>query len=171
MPQHLFLGLVGGGFEACRSMPQHTENWVGTFRGNNVGPKCQSHPCAVIRQRWTVLSWLNGAPVIERLWFHSWEWRSATPLAGAGAGAHGPTWFFPFFFFALLCFDRSLFSSLCLLMSAVEPTEEGTTHPNSNQETTRSTTGCLQWASGESIGQYLCCTDTQGEGQNWKLQL
>ena len=26
MPQHLILGPVGGGFEACRSTPQHTEN-------------------------------------------------------------------------------------------------------------------------------------------------
>ena len=31
------------------------------------------------------------------------------------------------------------------------------------------TTECLQWASGEGIRQYLCCTDTQGEGQNGKL--
>ena len=54
-------------------------------------------------------------------------------------------------------------------MSDVEPTEEGTTQPKRNQETTRSTTDCLQWAIGEGIGQYLCCTDTQGEGQNGKL--
>ena len=32
-----------------------------------------------------------------------------------------------------------------------------------------STIDCLQWATGEGIGQYLCCTDTQGEGQNGKL--
>ena len=54
MPQHLFLGTVGGGFEACRSMLQHTENWVGTFSGKNMEPKYQSHPFAVIGQRWAV---------------------------------------------------------------------------------------------------------------------
>ena len=59
-------------------------------------------------------------------------------------------------------------SSLCLLMSTVEPTEEGTPQPKRNKETTRSTTDCLQWAIGEGIGQYLCCTDTKGEGQNGK---
>ena len=31
MRQHLFWGAVGGGFEAYRSMPQHTENLVGIF--------------------------------------------------------------------------------------------------------------------------------------------
>ena len=55
MPQHLFLGPVGGGFEACHSMPQHTGNWVGTFLGGNIGPNYQSYPCAVVCQRWTVL--------------------------------------------------------------------------------------------------------------------
>ena len=45
--------------------------------------------------------------------------------------------------FVLLCFDRSLFSSLCLLMSIVEPTEEGTTQPKRNKEATRRTTDCL----------------------------
>ena len=54
-------------------------------------------------------------------------------------------------------------------MSTVEPTEEGTTQPKRNKETTRSTTDCLQWAIGEDIGHSLCCTDTQGEGQNGKL--
>ena len=54
-------------------------------------------------------------------------------------------------------------------MSTVEPTEEGTTQPKRNQETTRSITDCLQWAIGGGIGQYLCFTDTQGEGQNGKL--
>ena len=48
-------------------------------------------------------------------------------------------------FFAVLCFDRSLFSPLCLLMSTVEPTEEGATQPKRNKETTRSATDCLQW--------------------------
>ena len=52
--------------EACHSMLQHTENWVGTFGGENIRPKYQYHPSAVICQRWTVLSWLNGASVIER---------------------------------------------------------------------------------------------------------
>ena len=27
----------------------------------------------------------------------------------------------------------------------------------------------MQWAIGEGIGQYLCCTDNQGDGQNGKL--
>ena len=54
-------------------------------------------------------------------------------------------------------------------MSPVEPTEEGTTQPKRNKETTTSTTDCLQLAIGEGIRQYLCCTDTQGEGQNGKL--
>ena len=49
---------------------------------------------------------------------------------------------FPPFFFAVLCFDRSLFSSFCLPMSIAEPTEEGTTQPKRNKETTRSTTDC-----------------------------
>ena len=53
-------------------------------------------------------------------------------------------------------------------MSTIEPDEEGTTQPKRNKETTRSTTQCLQWAIGESIGQHLCRTDTQGEGQNGK---
>ena len=73
------------------------------------------------------------------------------------------TYSLPFFsFLVVLCFDRPLLSSLCLLMSTVEPTAEGTTQPKRNKETTRSTTDCLQWATGEGIGQYLCCTDTQG---------
>ena len=42
LPPHLFLGPVGGGLEACRSMPQHTENWGGTFWGKksdqNINP-------------------------------------------------------------------------------------------------------------------------------------
>ena len=50
---------------------------------------------------------------------------------------------------AVLSFDRSLF------LSAVEPTEEGTTQPKRNKETTRSTTDCLKWAIGEGIGQKL----------------
>ena len=54
-------------------------------------------------------------------------------------------------------------------MSAVERTAEGTTQPKRNKETTRSTTDCLQWAIGEGIGQYLCCTDTKGASQNGKL--
>ena len=65
-----------------------------------------------------------------------------------------------FFSLVVLCFDRPLLSSLCLLMSTVEPTAEGTTQPKRNKETTRSTTDRLQWAIGEGIGQYLCCTDT-----------
>ena len=69
-----------------------------------------------------------------------------------GTGTHSPTWFCSFFV-AVLSFDRSLFSSLCLLMSTVEPTEEVTTEPKRNKETTRTTTDCLQWAIGEGIGQ------------------
>ena len=34
--QHLFWGPIGGGFEACRSMPQHTEDCFGTFWGNHL---------------------------------------------------------------------------------------------------------------------------------------
>ena len=41
---------------------------------------------------------------------------------------------FFFVFFSVLCFDKSLFSSFCLLMSTVERTEEGTTQPKRNQE-------------------------------------
>ena len=72
------------------------------------------------------------------------------------------TYFPPLFFFlVVLCFDRPLLSSLCLLISTVEPTAEGTTQPERNKETTRSTicSGQLEKA---GIGQYLCCTDTQG---------
>ena len=54
-PQHLVLGPVGAGFEACHSMLQHTENCAGVFFGKNIGSKYQSPPCAVICQRWTVL--------------------------------------------------------------------------------------------------------------------
>ena len=150
MPQHLLLRPVGGGFEACHtachSMPQHTENWVGTLLAKNIGPKYQSHPTAVICQRWTVLQKLDGASVIEM-----------TLVRFLGVA---------------ICKNpgRSLFSSLCLLMSTVQPTEEGTTEPNRNKETTRSTTDCLQWAIGEGIRQYLCFTNTQeGEGQHGKL--
>ena len=39
----------------------------------------------------------------------------------------------PFLFFlVVLCFDRPLLSSLCLLMSTVEPTAEGTAQPKSS---------------------------------------
>ena len=73
-----------------------------------------------------------------------------------GQGQTDQPVFFPFFFFAVLCcavcFERSLFSSLGLLISTAEPIEEGTTQPKRNMETTRSTTDCLQWAIGEGIG-------------------
>ena len=49
-----------------------------------------------------------------------------------------------------ILYTNLLFSSLCLVMSTVEPTEEGTTQPKRNKETTRSTTDCLQWAIGEA---------------------
>ena len=88
---------------------------------------------------------------MKGLWFNCW---SCQPVATQAQ---------------TLCFDRSLLSSLCLLMSTVEPTDEGTTQHKRNKETTRSTTDCLQWAIGEGIGQYLCCTDIQGESQNGKL--
>ena len=56
-------------------------------------------------------------------------------------GQYRPTSFFRFFFFfAVLWFYRSLFSSLCLWMSTIKPTEEGTTQPKRNKETTISTT-------------------------------
>ena len=63
------------------------------------------------------------------------------------------TYFPPcFFFLVVLCFDRPLLSSLCLLMSTVEPTAEGTTQPKRNKETTRSTvcSGQLEKALGST---------------------
>ena len=63
------------------------------------------------------------------------------------------TYFPPFFFFlVVLCFDRPVLSSLCLLISTVEPTAEGTTQPKRNKETTRSTvcSGQLEKALGST---------------------
>ena len=93
----------------------------------------------------------NSVPVTGRL--NSWDRRYVASQAAAGY-IYQPVFFI---FFAVLCCDRSLFSSRCLLRSTVEPTEEAT-QPKRNKETTRSTTDCLQWANGEGIGQYLCCT-------------
>ena len=39
MPLHLFLGPVGGGFEAFCSMPQPTENCFGAFGGGKYRTK------------------------------------------------------------------------------------------------------------------------------------
>ena len=103
-------------------------------------------------------------------WFRSQCRQHDVLLAGtAGFQAGRLVLLFFLFLVVLLCFDRPLLSSLCLLMSTVEPTAEGTTQPKRNKETTRSTTNCLQWAIGEGIGQYLCCTDTKGASQNGKL--
>ena len=57
-----------------------------------------------------------------------------------------------FFFLVVLCFDRPLSSSLCVLMFTVEPTTEGTTQPKRNKETTRSTvySGRLEKALGST---------------------
>ena len=75
----------------------------------------------------------------------------------------------PFFLFAVLCFNRPWFSSLCLLMSAVEPTLEGTTQPERNTETTRITSDCLQWAIGEgrrtTHEMILLCPSLQAVGR------
>ena len=72
----------------------------------------------------------------------------------------------PPFFFAVLCFDRSWSSLLCLLMSTVEPTAEGTPQPKRNKETARGTTDCLQRAMGEGIGTthelILLCPSSRG---------
>ena len=114
--------------------------------------------------KWCICDWkdpgsIPGSGNLQQPWQGQEQGRKAQPG-------------FPFifrFFLAVLCFNRSLFSSLCLLMSTVEPTEEGTTQPKRNKETTRSTTNCLQWAIGGGPGQYLCCTDTQGGDQNGKL--
>ena len=43
MGQHLFLGPVSRGCEACHSMPQHTENWARVSWGKYIGPKYLSH--------------------------------------------------------------------------------------------------------------------------------
>ena len=70
------------------------------------------------------------------------------------------TYFPPFFFFlVVLCFDRPLLSSLCLLISTVERTEEGATQPKRTKETTRSTicSGQLENALGSTY-----VVDTQG---------
>ena len=159
MPQHLFLGPVGGCFEACRSMLQHTD-----FLGQKYWTKISisslsSHLSEMARTlvvRWCICDCevYGSIPGIGNL------------LKARQGQGHTVQ---PVFFLAVLCFGRLLFSSLCVLMSTVEPIEELTTQPKRNKETTRSTTDCLQWAIGESIGQYLCCTDTQGEGQNGKL--
>ena len=111
------------------------------------------------------MQWLS----FEGPWLNSQRCQHDVLLAGTAGFQTGLSPPPLFFFLVVLCFDRPLLSSLCLLMSTVEPTAEGTTQPERNKETTRSITDCLQWAIGEGIGQYLCCTNTQGEGQNGKL--
>ena len=154
MPQHLILGLVGGGFEACRSvlqhaaargnMPQHTENSAQT---KILIPSLST--CAVENDG-TLVDRCSGCGIqvpdsipraVNTMSYRQRQQRSRL------------TYFPPcFFFLVVLCFDRPLLSSLCLLMSTVEPTAEGTTQPKRNKETTRGTvcSGQLEKALGST---------------------
>ena len=118
-----------------------------------------------------VLQWIDAVAVVDRSLVQLPVLSARCPT-GRDCKGSSQAYFPPppfFFFLVVLCFDRPLLSSLCLLMSTVEPTAEGTRQPKRNKETTRRTTDCLQWAIGEGIGQYLCYTDTKGESQNGKL--
>ena len=142
MLQHLFLGPVGGGFEACSTLKIGLRLFGGKILGQNINPI----PVQLF-VRDGQYSWLNGASVIERTLVLFLGGNLQQPWQGQEQGYKAQPVFF--FFFVVLCFDRLLVSSHCLLVSTVEPTEEGTTEPKRNKETTRSTTD-LKKASGRT---------------------
>jgi hypothetical protein len=113
---------------ARRSMPQHTENSAQT---KILIPSLST--CAVENDG-TLVDRCSGCGIqvpdsipraVNTMSYRQRQQRSRL------------TYFPPcFFFLVVLCFDRPLLSSLCLLMSTVEPTAEGTTQPKRNKETT-----------------------------------
>ena len=152
-------------------MPQHTENWGGIFLGKQHRTKISipSLSRQLPEAKWCIWDgqgWgsIRGIGNLRQFWW------------GQGHIVRSDFFlFFLVFFCAVVCFDRSLFSSLCLLMSTVEPTEEGTTPPKRNKEATRSATGCLQWATGEGVRTthevILLCSSLPGVARCTPLRL
>ena len=99
-----------------------------------------------------VLQWIDAVAVVHRSLVQLPVLSARCPT-GRDCKGSSQAYFPPVsFFLVVLCFGRPLLCSLCLLMSIVEPTAEGTTQPKRNKETTRVPQTVCSWQLEKALG-------------------